>query len=107
MLGAELWDFDAAVAGIDDLLVDAEDLVSEDDGYLVARVEACAHLLECEGVMRLFDGIDGEALAAELVDGVERVRVIVPSDGLFGSEGGLVYLVVGGAAAYAAEGDAV
>ena len=56
--------------------------------------------------MSLLDGIDGVTLCLQVMHGVECVLVILPFDGFFGTEGGLVDLGIRRAAAYAAEHDA-
>ena len=56
--------------------------------------------------MRLLDGKDGVSFGLEGMYGVEGVFVILPFDGLFGSEGGLMDLLIRGAATNAAEDDA-
>ena len=57
--------------------------------------------------MCLLDGKDGVSFDLEGMYGVEGVFVILPFDGLFGTEGGLMDLLIRGAATDAAEDDAL
>ena len=52
------------------------------------------HLFKRHGVMRLLDGKDGIAFGLQGTHGVEGLFIILPFDGLFGAEGGLVDLCV-------------
>ena len=65
------------------------------------------HFFEGDRVMSLLDGEDGITLILKCSDGVEGVFVILPFDGFFGSEGGLMNLLIRGAATDAAEDDAL
>ena len=53
--------------------------------------------------MRLFDGIDRVSFVLQGTHGLDGILVILPFDGLFGTEGGFMYLWVGRAATDAAE----
>lgn len=57
--------------------------------------------------MSLLDGKDGVSFGLQGTYGVEGVFVIRPRDGFFGSEGGLVNLLIRGAATDAAEDDSL
>ena len=61
------------------------------------------HLFESDRVMRLLDGIDGISFGLEGMYGVEGLLVILPFDGLFGAESGLVDLRVRRTATNAAQ----
>ena len=65
------------------------------------------HVFEGDRVVCLLDGKDGIAFGLQGTYGVEGVFVILPFDGLFGSEGGLMDLLIRGAATNAAEDDAL
>ena len=47
----------------------------------------------------MFDSIDLIALRLQVANGIQRVRIILPFNGLFRTEGGLVNLLVGRATA--------
>ena len=61
------------------------------------------HLFERDGVMCLFDGIDGVSLGLQVLDGVEGILVILPFDGFFSTEGGLMDLRIRRTATYSAQ----
>ena len=61
------------------------------------------HLFKRHGVMRLLDGKDGIAFGLQGTHGVEGLFIILPFDGLFGAEGGLVDLCVRRTATNAAQ----
>ena len=52
------------------------------------------HVFKRHRVMRLLDGKDGIAFGLQGTHGVEGLFIILPFDGLFGAEGGLVDLCV-------------
>ena len=61
------------------------------------------HLFKRHGVMRLLDGKDGIAFGLQGTHGVEGLFIILPFDGLFGAESGLVDLCVRRTATNAAQ----
>ncbi len=65
------------------------------------------YLFERDRVVGLLDGIDSEALLLEGLHSFECVPEIAPIDTLFGAERGLVNLLIGRAATYTAEHDAL
>ena len=79
--------------------------MAENHGDSVER-QTLRYLFEGDRVMCLLDGKDGIAFGLQGTYGVEGVFVILPFDGLFGSEGGLMDLLIRGAATNAAEDDA-
>ena len=87
---AVLRNFQGAVAGIDDTLLHALDLVAEDEGILLARFETVG--AEFVGVLHLFHGEDDIALAAQARDGVEGVGEVLPMDGVLSPKCRLVNL---------------
>ncbi len=60
-----------------------------------------------DGVMRLLDGIDGISFVLQSMHGVQGVLIVLPTDTLFGTECGLVDLLVRRAATDTAQHDAL
>ena len=87
---AVLRNFQGAVAGIDDTLLHALDLVAEDEGILLARLETVG--AEFVGVLHLFHGEDDIALAAQARDGIEGVGEVLPTNGILSPKCRLVNL---------------
>lgn len=87
---AVLRNFQGAVAGIDDTLLHALDLVAEDKGILLVRLETVG--AEFVGVLHLFHSEDDIALAAQARDGIEGVGEVLPTNGVLSPKCRLVNL---------------
>lgn len=93
MLGAELGDFQTAVRGINDFLMNAFDFVAKDNSVFLIR--SGREGLEHRGTVGLFDGEDLIALRLQGIDSLKSRRVIMPGDAVFCPQGGLVDLCAG------------
>ena len=83
-----LGDFQGEIACVDDVLPDAVDFVSEDEGVLPAGL--AAEGVEPDGMDRLLDGDQGIACLAEPPDGFQGVSDVFPGHTVLRSEGRLV-----------------
>ena len=101
MLGAELRDDDGAVGGVDNFLLDAVNLIAEDDG--VAGAGGAAEVLERHGVLGLLCAEDRVALGPEFLNKADGAGAVLPGDAVLGSEGRFVDLGARGSGADAAE----
>lgn len=115
MLGAKLGYFQASVAHVDNGLLHAFHLVSQDDGVaFVSMGIVGAHLaehrlyvLQLGGVLHLLHAPHEEALVMELTHRVLGVLEVTPVDAVLASKRRLVYLRVGRAGRDAAKVDAL
>ena len=89
MLGAELWNLETAVAEGNNLIIDAFDLVAENDGN-GGMVSWELKLIELDAGIDLLNGIDEIALGFELGYALGGFIEILPIDGIFGAEGGFM-----------------
>ena len=105
MLGAVLRDLYAVVRGIDHRLLDAVDLMPEDEGGGAVGVDHLSHIREEDAVVRLLHGEDQVALLACLPHRLEGVSSVAPVDRLLRAEGTLVQISVTRLAGDATEDD--
>lgn len=85
---AYLGNFKRYITLVDNLLVNAVDLVSGDEGVAPARIGV--EIFERNAAFDLFEGADGVALGVQAFDSFEGRRMIAPRDRVFGSESGFV-----------------
>ena len=105
MLGAELGDFQAAIGGINDFLMNAFDLVAKDNNVFLIR--SGRERLEHRGTMSLFDGEDFIARRLQGINSLKSRRIIVPGDAVLSTQGGLMDLSAGRRRGDAAEIDSL
>ena len=88
MFGSSLGNFQCEVGGVHDILGDAFDFVSEDEGVLVARLRAEG--AEFHGMDRLLDSDERIAFGAKPPGHFQRIGRMLPGNRILGSEGGFV-----------------
>ena len=88
MLGAVLGDFQGEVGGIDDILANAGNFVAENKGVTAAGL--ADEGAQFPGVDRLLHGDDRIAFILQAADGFQGIIDMLPGDGIFGAQGGLV-----------------
>jgi len=103
VFGAKLRDFNGPIAQVDDLLLNAFHLISEDKGYFfTGEGEKCG---EGNAVFDLFDGVNAVSEGMEVADHIGGVCGIFPGDHFFGVEGGFMDFLVGRGGGNSAEPD--
>ena len=93
VLGAELGNLQAAVGGIDNLLMNAFNLIAEDNSVFLVR--SGREVLQHRGAVGLFDGEDLIVLRLQLINSFQSRWIIVPGDAVLSPKGGLVDLCMG------------
>ena len=88
VLGAPLGDLQRQIGGIDHILADAFDFVTEDDGIALTRFGP--ERLQRNGMDGLFHTDEGVAFRAEGFHGVGSPVEMLPGDAVFRSEGRFV-----------------
>ena len=90
VLGAELGNLQAAVRGIDNLLMNAFNLIAEDNSIFLVR--SGREVLQHRGAVGLLDREDLIALRLQLINSFQSRWIIVPGDAVLSPKGGLVDL---------------
>ena len=90
VLGAELGNLQAAVRGIDNFLMNAFNLIAEDNSIFLVR--SGREVLQHRGAVGLLDREDLIALRLQLINSFQSRWIIVPGDAVLSPKGGLVDL---------------
>lgn len=88
VLGAVLWDFQTAVAMVNDILMHALNLIAQDDSIPLSFLRM--EIIEHGGTVALLYGKYLIALLMERLEGIESGREILPIHAILRSEGCLV-----------------
>ena len=88
---------------IDYFLLNPKNFMTKNDRYFRSIVQFTRDFFERDRVMGLLHGINGVSFGLQGLNGVQCLFIVLPFNGFFGTEGGLVYLRVRRAATDAAE----